>query len=79
MTPASKLLTSEQILNMLPLLYNAFTRNQLLPFQYKSLLFVTLFRTALYILGYDGGPGIGFLYNSSLELPRLYLYNIWFQ
>jgi hypothetical protein len=50
------------------------TRNQFSPSQYKGLLSVTPFRTALCILGYDGGPGIGFL-NSSLELSRLYLYN----
>ena len=37
------------------------TRNQFSPSQYKGLLSVTLFRTALCILGYDGGPGTGFL------------------
>jgi hypothetical protein len=35
-------------------------RNQSLPSQYKGLLSVILFRTALYILGYDGGLGTGF-------------------
>lgn len=37
------------------------TRNQFSPSQYKGLLSVTLFRTALCVLGYDGGPGTGFL------------------
>jgi len=36
-------------------------RNQFLPSQYKGLLSVTLFRTALCIVGHDGGPGTGFL------------------
>jgi len=50
------------------------TGNQFLPSQYKSLLCVILFRTTLCIMGYDGGLWIGFN-DSSLELPRLYLYN----
>jgi hypothetical protein len=51
------------------------TSNQLLPSQYKGLLSVTLFRTALCILDYDGDPGTDFFNNSLLELSRLYLYN----
>ena len=37
------------------------TRNQFLPSQCKDPLSVTLFRAALCNLGYDGGPGTGFL------------------
>jgi hypothetical protein len=50
------------------------TGNQFLPSQYKGLLSVILFRTTLFIKGYDGGPHTGFN-NSSMELPQLYLYN----
>jgi len=39
------------------------TRNQFLISQYKGLLSVILFRTALNILGYDGELGSGFLIN----------------